>query len=173
MSCGKCKCNILKSEAGFTRRIFLKIAGALGIIAGGTTLWTMIRPLIPNVLYEPSKKVKVGTVESLPDGVSFHKKARAFVVKEVKNGKLKLHAISAICTHLGCIVQYTPGQMYKGKKIGFSCACHGSLYEEDGDVIKGPAPKALPWLEVYISPDDKKLVINTAKEVKQGTYLTV
>ncbi len=173
MSCGGCQCSVENKKGGLTRRIFLKIAGFLGIVGGGATLWTWLRPLFPNVLYEPSKKVKVGTVESLPDGVSFHKEARSFVVKVVKGGKIRLCAISAVCTHLGCIVQYTPNETYKGKKVGFSCACHGSLYDENGNVLKGPAPTPLPWYEVYIAPDDKKLVINTAKEVKQGTYLIV
>ena len=79
MECnGKCcKCSVLKDKKGsIPRRLFLKIAGALGIIGGAGTLWTMIRPLIPNVLYEPSKKVKIGDVESLPDGVSFIKKQK-------------------------------------------------------------------------------------------------
>ena len=48
-----------------------------------------------------------------------------------------LHAISAVCTHLGCTVQYD-------EKLGhIRCPCHGSQYGLDGHNIKGPAKRPL------------------------------
>jgi Rieske Fe-S protein len=44
-------------------------------------------------------------------------------------------ALDLTCTHLGCTVKAT-GQ-------GFSCPCHGSRFGRGGDVVKGPAPRAL------------------------------
>lgn len=53
-----------------------------------------------------------------------------------------LHAHSAVCTHLKCIVQYNDAEK------SFDCPCHGSRFSYDGKVIQGPAVKALDRVEV-------------------------
>ena len=48
-----------------------------------------------------------------------------------------------ICTHLGCIPKYTPGENTLGPNWmgGFYCPCHGSTFDLSGRVFKGvPAP---------------------------------
>ena len=53
-------------------------------------------------------------------------------------------AFSAVCTHMGCTV--APA----GKEL--DCPCHGSRYNAaTGEVIGGPAPRALPPVAVKIS----------------------
>ena len=53
-----------------------------------------------------------------------------------------LHAVSAICTHMGCTVDY-------GKDTGhITCPCHGSQYALDGSVIRGPAKQPLKRYDV-------------------------
>lgn len=47
------------------------------------------------------------------------------------------HAISAICTHLGCTVEFNPAD------ITWDCPCHGSRFTTDGSVIQGPAARNL------------------------------
>merc|ERR1719152_195965 len=49
-------------------------------------------------------------------------------------GSSKLIALSAMCTHLGCIP--IP---YLGKYGGWSCICHGSIFDKRGRVRQGPA----------------------------------
>ncbi len=52
----------------------------------------------------------------------------------------KVHAISLVCTHLGCTVNVLPR--------GMSCPCHGSEFNSIGGVVKGPATEALPHLRL-------------------------
>lgn len=46
-------------------------------------------------------------------------------------------AFSAVCTHLGCIVQW------QKERQQFLCPCHAGLYSVEGAVIAGPPPKPL------------------------------
>lgn len=49
----------------------------------------------------------------------------------------RLHLVSAVCTHLGCIVHFNPVEK------SWDCPCHGSRFTTRGDVIEGPALKNL------------------------------
>lgn len=50
----------------------------------------------------------------------------------------KVITLSAVCTHMGCIVEWN------GKEKTWDCPCHGSRYNTIGKVINGPAVKDLP-----------------------------
>lgn len=160
------------------RSFFSRLALWLGGLAFGGSVFAAVRSLKPNVLYEPSKKVKVGTPQLIPDGVTLFKEARAFVFKKGEGDKVKLYAISAVCTHLGCIVQHVAGDQASPSgtgehKPGFACACHGSEFTIDGEVLKGPAPEPLPWLALSIAPDDGQVVVDTGVAVKKEKSLLV
>jgi len=52
---------------------------------------------------------------------------------------------SAVCTHLGCIVQW---QKERGQ---FLCPCHAGLFGIDGRVLSGPPPKPLEAIPFTIA----------------------
>jgi len=56
-------------------------------------------------------------------------------------------AFDAVCTHLGCTVQYQPDQ----ERI--HCACHGGVYDpRTGKNVSGPPPRPLKRYEVKPTP---------------------
>lgn len=143
---------------GVTRRDFLGWASvgavaltALSVFAG------IFRMSKPTVRYEESTRFKIGKPESFPAGTVKKLEDRGVFIFSGDDG---LHAISSVCTHLGCIVAIT--------ETGFQCPCHGSRYNANGKVIGGPAPRNLAWLEISQNVDGT-LVVDAAKEVPVGT----
>ncbi len=51
-------------------------------------------------------------------------------------------AMSAVCTHLGCLVEFD------SVKRGIHCPCHAATFDLDGKVLGGPAPRPLPMYAV-------------------------
>lgn len=60
-----------------------------------------------------------------------------------------IEAVSAICTHTGCLVQRVSS--------GFGCPCHKSDFDEEGKPTGGPAPRSLDRLETKIEGGRLKL----------------
>lgn len=57
-----------------------------------------------------------------------------------------LHAVSATCTHLGCLIAFNSAER------AWECPCHGSRFAPDGEVLQGPAVRPLEKRDVL--PDD-------------------
>lgn len=53
-------------------------------------------------------------------------------------------AFSAICTHLGCLVDWD------GQKRQIVCPCHAGIFDLDGRNISGPPPRPLPAYTVSV-----------------------
>ena len=140
----------------------------LGLLASGSALFTALFALIgamrlPRAAVVPvaSHKFRVTLPETLPDGQALVPAGRSVAVFRDAGG---VHAVSLICTHLGCVV--------KSESDGFRCPCHGSRFAPNGAVVKGPAPKALAWLEVTRLADGVYLV-DQSKTVAAGTKVSV
>ncbi|GIH76805.1 FAD-dependent oxidoreductase [Planobispora longispora] len=53
-----------------------------------------------------------------------------------------IHAVSAVCTHLGCVVGFNDAERT------WECPCHGSRFDVDGQVLQGPATEPLDRFEL-------------------------
>ena len=54
----------------------------------------------------------------------------------------KVHAVSPVCTHAGCLVHWN------GSEKSWDCPCHGSRFSPDGEVLEGPAVKGLEPVQI-------------------------
>jgi cytochrome b6-f complex iron-sulfur subunit len=144
------------------RRDFLNLAGlwAAGIAIFGSLLG-MVRLAKPSVLPEASKRFRIGRPEDFAVGGARIIAGRNVHIITQAGG---IAAVSLICTHLGCIVKTT--------ETGYACPCHGSIFAQDGEVVGGPAPRGLQWLEVSLAADGS-LVVDANMEVSAGTYYQV
>lgn len=141
------------------RRDFLGLAGlwSAGAAIFGSILG-MARLPVPNVLPEASARFRIGKPQEFPPGTMQTIPGRNVrVIADAKG----VAALSLVCTHLGCIVGET--------NDGFACPCHGSRFDRDGHVVRGPAPRALRWLAVSQAADGA-LVVDAEKEVRPGTF---
>jgi Rieske Fe-S protein len=60
-----------------------------------------------------------------------------------------LYAMSAICTHAGCPVNVVTS----GGQPSLSCPCHGSTFNANGAVTRGPAATPLQHYQVDVASD--------------------
>jgi menaquinol-cytochrome c reductase iron-sulfur subunit len=130
------------------------------------------------VRYEPPQRFKVGAPEGFQEGVTFLDEQRVFLFRE-KNG---FHAMSGICSHLGCTVKFAPyGQPQQREVRGLSfdavgeflCPCHGSKFHGEGTNYSGPAPRPLKSYHVEVSVADGQLVVDMDREVDREFRLVV
>ena len=140
----------------------------LGLAATWSTLAALVLALLgiarlprAAVLPSPSKKFRVTLPESLALGAAYVPPGRSVAVVRDAAG---VYAVSTVCTHLGCIV--------KQQADGFHCPCHGSRFAPDGSVLRGPAPKSLPWLAVKHAGGNT-FIVDEGKVVQPGTKVVV
>lgn len=149
------------------RRRFLRIAviGGIGVITAGAGSASVFmppatvkgrapgpRPLLPMI-----KLGGLGANEPLPvqlsisvrDGWRLRTRQQLVYVLRTKEGDNAdaFKALSAICTHAGCTVQWNESDKR------FICPCHDAQFEPDGTHIegKGPAPRDMDGLEVAVA----------------------
>ena len=112
---------------GFLRAIFYLILLLLGII--------LFYPLITYLLYKEQKTLKI-TFHPDEQLLRVNFKKRVYLIKDGHDW----YALSAHCTHLGCIINFD------SKTGKFHCPCHGSTFDISGNGIAGPAKQALSRL---------------------------
>ena len=63
------------------------------------------------------------------------------------DGSLANFGVNAVCTHLGCVVPWNKAENK------FMCPCHGSQYNFQGKVVRGPAPLSLALAHADVTED--------------------
>ena len=153
------------NEVRLTRRYFLEAIGfgAIGIAAMGSIVVSG-EYLSPNVVREPPTKFKAGQPEDFPPGsVTLDKEQKVFIVR-AKEGNF--YALSAVCTHLGCITNW------KEDEGIVACPCHGSKFDREGRKIEGPAPRPLQRFSMTLD-DRGTLVVDKSLVVGDDVTLKV
>lgn len=136
-----------------SRGAFLKTCfGGFACAWGAMTLYPVCRYLYPAETEDTESTVEsvtIGKVEDLPKGTgkNFKFGHKPALITHTDDGQL--HAFIAICTHLGCTVQFN------NSKDLIWCACHGGVYDpSSGKNVSGPPPKPLAPLKVEVLNGD-------------------
>jgi cytochrome b6-f complex iron-sulfur subunit len=143
----------------WTRRAFLGAASVAGIGYAAALAYPVYRYLaspsemalsasaVTEVTLKDAQKLPAGSVLMFKFGT-----APAMLIHHADNTWV---ALTAVCTHLGCTVQYEP-QMDR-----IHCACHGGVYNPyTGANVSGPPPKPLKLFKVAVN--------DTGVEVSRG-----
>jgi cytochrome b6-f complex iron-sulfur subunit len=135
----------------FSRRYFLESVGigAIGCAAAGSIALTA-EFLSPNVLKEPPTKFKAGKPEMYSPGSTTLDKEQLVYIVRAKEGYF--FALSAVCTHLGCITTW------KAEEGIIACPCHGSKFNNQGKKIAGPAPRPLKRFSITLDEQGQLIV---------------
>ena len=133
----------MKNDPSLSRRDFLKLARNLlltasGLLGLGGLARFLSYPSQPPAPTEfdlgPASNYAAGSRTVLPQ-------VPALLVR----GDTEFTALSLTCTHLGCTVE--------SQSDGFACPCHGSRFDLQGKVRRGPASRPLASLRVETMPD--------------------
>jgi len=150
-------------KAGVSRRDFLSeiTVGALGIAGLGGAALTY-QYFSPNVLFEPSTTFRAGNPDLYPvNSVTFLQDQQVYIVRTPAG----FYAVSAVCTHLGCVTQWKP------EANMIACPCHGSKFQPDGKKMEGPAPRPLPHYSINLTADGE-LLVDKLQTIKPDQVLT-
>jgi cytochrome b6-f complex iron-sulfur subunit len=85
--------------------------------------------------------------------------AGRFYISRTENGII---ALWQKCTHLGCSVPWVE------EEGQFHCPCHGSLFNEVGDVLGGPAPRALDYFPTEIRSEE--VWVDTTQPIERSKH---
>lgn len=146
----------MKSEIPLSRRHFLEgCACALGVTLVGCASDSAGSNATQAVAQGQNFVIKDATqIESLENGQALPFEfpgGVAGLLFRTKSGELG--AVNAVCTHAGCIVNWSADNPAKA----FGCPCHGSFFTVDGKVTQGPADKPLARYNVKLQSGDAVL----------------
>jgi cytochrome b6-f complex iron-sulfur subunit len=129
-----------------SKRSFLRY-----ILAGGVLAWlaSVFYPIFAYLVPPKQREVEVTSVKAgkasdVPDNSGQIVKFGTQPVILIRTPGGDLRAFSAVCTHLGCTVQYRSDQEL------IWCACHNGKYDLHGRNISGPPPRPLTPYRVVV-----------------------
>ena len=133
-----------------TRRAFLAAAGVAGLAYTAALAYPIYRYLAsPEEMAMEATAVTEVTLkdaQKLPLGAVLMFKFGASPALLIHHEDGRWISMTAVCTHLGCTVQYEP----QADRI--HCACHGGVYNAyTGANVSGPPPKPLKLFKVAVN----------------------
>jgi Rieske Fe-S protein len=121
-----------------------------GVLASlASFLYPALRYIIPPQVPEStSRSVVAAKVNELKlnSGKIFQFGSKPAILIRTADDQYK--ALSAVCTHLSCTVQY------RDDLHQIWCACHNGLYDIEGRNVSGPPPRPLEAFDVHVQGDD-------------------
>jgi cytochrome b6-f complex iron-sulfur subunit len=134
----------------WTRRAFMVAASAAGIGYAAALGYPVYRYLAsPSEMALSATAVTEVTLkdaEKLPAGSALMFKFGTAPAMLIHHQDGRWIALSAVCSHLGCTVQYEP----QADRI--HCACHGGVYDPyTGANVSGPPPKPLKLFKTSVN----------------------
>ena len=145
-----------------SRRAVLTWLSSVGLF--GSAVLSAVSNLVfikPRATYGQPVRFAIGKPDDFPPGTKISPDVKRVCILREGN---KIATISTTCTHLGCIVGISD--------TGFACPCHGSRFDQDGNVTGGPAPKPLPWFKISLAPNGE-LEVDKGQAVEAGSYVNV
>jgi len=139
-------------DEGISRKQFVKIAvGGMCMAYLGAVGYPVYRylesPVEKSETLAAVKNVDLNDAQKLPAGSVMMFKFGPYPAMLIHHDNGEWSAFNAVCTHLGCTVQYHKDE----DKI--KCACHGGQYDaRTGQNISGPPPKPLEKFVVKVNP---------------------
>jgi cytochrome b6-f complex iron-sulfur subunit len=134
------------------RRQLLRLAGT----ATGALFFAKALPACQNPKGSPpTGPVSAGNVSSLKVDTLQVLSSNVVIARDSQG----VYAMSAVCTHAGCLVEDSSSGAISQ---GVSCPCHGSLFDGNGGVTRGPARSPLEHYKVTIATDGSITVDGSA-----------
>jgi cytochrome b6-f complex iron-sulfur subunit len=132
------------------RKFLYTLLGGMGALLGAASAWPVFRFLSPLASAGGGVQVTIPRSEVAQGKAHFFQfRGKPAVILQPSPGKFV--ALSAVCTHLGCIVAW---QENAGE---FQCPCHGGRFSPEGQVLGGPPPKPLESFAVELAGDQLKV----------------
>jgi cytochrome b6-f complex iron-sulfur subunit len=126
-----------------SRRDFLKLARAGFLwLSGALTFGGLLRFLDYEPNPAPKTEFDLGLASNYPLNSRTLLSDPPAVLLNTESG---FSALSLVCTHLGCTVEQNSD--------GFTCPCHASRFDADGNVTHRPADKPLRSLRVEVTAE--------------------
>jgi cytochrome b6-f complex iron-sulfur subunit len=134
-----------------SRRDFLKLStNSLLALAGALGIGGLFRFLSYQFDESPQTEFDIGSPYNYPFN---SRTVLPYIPAVIIHDKDGFQAVSLECTHLGCMVE--------ARNFGFECPCHGSRFDLDGVMLKGPAARNLRKLRVEKTDDGNLHVFTT------------
>ena len=150
------------AERAINRRQFLAWAWGISLAGlfgqAGVALLQFFRPRLDAGGF--GGDIAAGTIEEFePGSVNYIMRGRVYISRLEDGGFL---AMWQRCTHLGCTVPWREDEGL------FHCPCHSSLFNRNGEVIGGPAPRPLDLFP--LRAEDDELVVETGRPIVRQRF---